>query len=261
MKTTIKLTIMVCLMFFTTSTFAQEKANKAVKKALDSFVLKTKANSTPGSPWVYNFQNGYEKDYKIVLPQDKMKLVIDLCKVIKQNQKYAYSSMIQEPEGPKDYMNYIEQAYGENDNRIVFANPDGIFYVVKFRDEANSLKRYAYALTWKTDKTDNLTTVNIYENYGLEHIATKKHATEIINRLSNLRFNFHVLKDEKDPTEKSRKQTQIVNQILELCNNSKPYFTYQEKSMTYIILNDMKQDTADEYLQGLLELTAKNMKK
>lgn len=84
--------------------------------------------------------------------------------------------------------------------------------------------------------------------------------SEFLQKLSNLRAALKTAKGEGDSKEKTLTlQTGVVNKIVELCNRHGHVLSLQEVYFCKSALKAMKKEISDDYLCGLLDLTANNL--
>lgn len=92
-----------------------------------------------------------------------------------------------------------------------------------------------------------------------------KDAAEFMVQLNTLRAAFKNAKDQYpymvNQVTRRTLQTGVANKIIKLCKGYSQLLNADEKRFCATSLNKMKKDTDDDYLQSLLELTAKNISK
>ena len=105
---------------------------------------------------------------------------------------------------------------------------------------------------------------NLARSYDLE-MTPPKDAAEFMMQLNTLRAAFKNAKDLYpylgNQVTRRTLQTGIANKIVKLCKGYGKLLNADEKKFCATSLNKMKKDTDDDYLQGLLELTANSLRK
>lgn len=336
MKTTLKFTLLACLLIVSGACRAQ-KAVPAISQAFDNFVqnLLQEDAVTSSSSSTYNV--GYMKAYEFSMPEKKKKIVDAFNKALLANNQLSYSSYIKKAGTVSAETNRV--GYG-NDNEQTYefgAHKERNYNIQYFRDTKYSTKRYAYALVWYPGK-DDVVMGSVYKFYALDpqvqrakkkqtgtdyvyvdkngnayvtrtvilpdgtvrkyniegkkgdpqidsllvtgnnttfrmessrnfspEFAAPKDAAEFMVQLNTLRAAFKNVKDQYpylgNQANRRTLQTGVVNKIVKLCKGYGKLLSADEKKFCSTALSKMKKDTDDDYLQSLLELSAKTIAK
>lgn len=336
MKTTLKFTLLACLLIVSGACRAQ-KAVPAISQAFDNFVqnLLQEDAVTSSSSSTYNVGN--MKMYEFSMPKRKKKIVDAFNKALLANNQHSYSSYIKKAGAVSSETNRV--GYGD-DNALTYefgAHKDRNYNIQYFRDAKNSTKRYVYALVWYPVK-DDVIMGSVFKFYALDphiqraqkktanndHVYVDKNGNAYINRrvvlpdgtvrqytiegkrgdpqidsllvlgngttsriesprnfspefaapkdaaefmvqLNTLRAAFKNVKDQYpywgNQANRRTLQTGVVNKIVKLCKGYSKLLSVDEKKFCSTALSKMKKDTDDDYLQSLLELSAKTIAK
>lgn len=334
MKTTLKFTLLACLLIVSSACRAQ-KAVPDISQAFDSFVQNLLQEDVVTSSSSNTYNVGYMKAYEFIMPEKKKKIVDAFHKALLANSQLSYSSYIKKAGAVSNETNRV--GYGaDNAQTYEFgAHKDRNYNIQYFRDAKDSTKRYVYALVWYPAK-DEMIMGSVYKFYSLdpqiqrakksqeskEHVYVDRNGNAYINRtvilpdgtvrqynieekkgdpqidsllvsgnvttyrrdlLRNYSPDFTVPKDaaefmvqlntlraafknakEQYPyfgNQVTRRtlQTGVVNKIVKLCKEYGKLLNLDEKKFCATALVKMKKDTDDDYLQSVLELTAKNV--
>ena len=95
--------------------------------------------------------------------------------------------------------------------------------------------------------------------------ATPQNSADFLSQLNNLRAAFKNAKEQYrfslQGPQRRNLQTGIVNKIVKLCKEYKSLLSTEEQKFCSNALVKMKKDTDDDYLQSLLDLTARTIYK
>lgn len=148
-------------------------AQENLKKAINSFVnaKDINAHSSSASESQNNDDNGkltsFSREYTFSLPHDKMPAFNKVIAAFDKDKKKAYSVYSRDENMNDDILTRI--SYGDNLEKTKsygsFKNRN--YRLMFVHDEQDSLRRYAYALTWWKDQPLGYTNICIDEYYSL----------------------------------------------------------------------------------------------
>lgn len=336
MKTTLKFTLLACLLIMSSACRAQ-KAVPAISQAFDNFVQNLLQEDVVISSSSNTYNVGNMKMYEFSMPEKKKKIVDAFNKALLANNQLSYISYIKKAGAVSSETNRV--GYGD-DNAQTYefgAHKERNYNIQYFRDAKDSTKRYVYALVWYPVKDDvimgsvykfytldpqvqrarkkqagndyvyvdkngnayvtrtvilpdgtvrkyniegkrgdpqidsllvsgNGTTyrIDIQRNFSPE-FAAPKDAAEFMVQLNTLRAAFKNAKDQYpylgNQVTRRTLQTGVANKIVKLCKGYGKLLGGDEKKFCATALTKMKKETDDEYLQSLLDLTAKTIVK
>lgn len=158
--------------------------------------------------------------------------------------------------------------------RATIINPDGTVAEVddlkELEADLNSLADGLSSMVVSSDGVDSVVvngkTVKYRKNLAKKYSANEpepKNSAEFLTQLNNLRAAFKNAKDQYrwgfQSQSRRNLQTGIANKIVRLCKGHGSLLNAEEKKFCANALSKMKKDTDDDYLHGLLDLTARSM--
>ena len=215
------------------------------------------------------------KSYLFDMPEKNTKLIEDIRNAFIADTDSAYSVLIKEANSnDKKEMNI---AYGKDlENRVRFGtHSDRNYMIMLFRDKADTLSRYCYALTWY--KNEAKLCGSIYIIYGKDPklVKTKtlnslnfnikssliKNDIDFLEQFGSLRVAFMKYRYDINSEEGLYKMTAIINKIVKMVKTNKHLLNKDERTNVCIELASMQRQLSDKYLKGLLREAMTNLQK
>lgn len=155
-------------------------AQENLKEAINNFVnaKDINAHSSSASESQNNDDNGkltsFSREYTFSLPHDKMPAFDKVIAAFDKDKKKAYSVYSRDENLNDDILARI--AYGDNleKTRSYGSFKNRNYRLMFVHDEQDSLRRYAYALTWWKDQPLGYTNICIDEIYSLDPRKVEK---------------------------------------------------------------------------------------